>query len=131
MSLFAQSIPAPGSEGMLSATRSMPIGGVYVYAAADENDLRSPLQDPTITALAAKHGRTPAQVIVRWHIEHGLCAIPKSVRAERIAENFDVFNFPLTSQDISASDALDTGVRGGPDPEIVDTTLYSFAVDNT
>jgi diketogulonate reductase-like aldo/keto reductase len=69
--------------------------------------------------------KTPAQVILRWHIEHGLYAIPKSVKAHRIAENFDVLDFGLTSDEVAAIDALDTGVRGGPDPDTIKLDSFS------
>ena len=71
---------------------------------------------PAINAIAAAHGKTPAQVMIRWHLQEGRSAIPKSVRPERIAENFDVFDFELTPAELEALDALDTGVRGGPSP---------------
>jgi diketogulonate reductase-like aldo/keto reductase len=107
-----------------------PLGGVNVYAAADPNAVKNPLEHPVIVELAAKYRKTPAQVVLRWHIEHGLSAIPKSVRPERIAENIDIFDFGLTSDEIAAIDALDTGVRGGPDPEIVDTKLFNLRVED-
>lgn len=94
-----------------------PIGGVNVYNPKDPNAVKNPLEHPTITALAARHGKTPAQIVLRWHIEHGLSAIPKSVRPERIAENFDIFDFSLTTEEIATIDALHTNERGGPDPE--------------
>ena len=107
-----------------------PLGGVLVYVpGADES--RGPLTDPVITGLAAKHGKTPAQVVLRWHIEHGFCAIPKSVKAHRIAENFDVFDFSLAAGEIAAIDALDTGVRGGPDPAQLNMETYPKIVDNS
>ena len=96
---------------------------------ADES--RGPLTDPVITDLAAKYGKTPAQVVLRWHIEHGFCAIPKSVKPHRIAENFDVFDFALTAEEVAAIDALDTGVRGGPDPELLSPETYPKVVDNS
>ena len=68
--------------------------------------------------------------MLRWHIEHGISAIPKSVKPHRIAENFDVFDFALTPDEVTAIDALDTGVRGGPDPELINTELYPFKVEN-
>ena len=55
--------------------------------------------------------------------------IPKSVRAERITENIDIFDFTLTTSEVVALDALDTGVRGGPDPQIVDTKLFTISVE--
>ena len=107
-----------------------PLGGVLVYVpGADES--RGPLTDPVITDLAAKYGKTPAQVVLRWHIEHGFCAIPKSVKAHRIAENFDVFDFTLTAEEVAGIDALDKGVRGGPDPEQLSPETYPKVVDNS
>ena len=107
-----------------------PIGGINVYWAAGPNAARNPLQHPVVVELAAKYHKTPAQVVLRWHIEHGLSAIPKSVRPERIAENIDIFDFALTAQDINAINSLDTGVRGGPDPEKFDTTTVSLKVED-
>ena len=62
--------------------------------------------------------------MLRWHLQQGRSAIPKSVRAERIDENFDVFDFELTPEELTALDALDTGMRRGPDP--ADITLEAF-----
>jgi diketogulonate reductase-like aldo/keto reductase len=106
-----------------------PIGGVNRYNAADNKAIQDPLRDPTIVTLAERHGKTPAQIVLRWHIEHGLSVIPKSVRTERIRENIDIFDFTLTAGEVAAVDALDTGVRGGPDPEIVDTKLFTISVE--
>lgn len=100
-----------------------PIGGIARYRPGDGTT--DPLHEPVITGLADRYGKTPAQVILRWHIEHGLCAIPKSVKAHRIAENFDVFDFGLTSDEVAAIDALDTGVRGGPDPDTIQLDSFS------
>src|SRR5699024_2038363 len=66
--------------------------------------------------IAEAHGRTRAQVMLRWHLQQGRSAIPKSVRPERIAENFDVAGFELTADELARIDALDTAVRGGPEP---------------
>ena len=95
-----------------------PLGGVYVYRAGEEP--RNALRDPVVTRIAEAHGKTPAQVLLRWHIDSGRSAIPKSVRPERIAENLDVFGFTLTPAELAAIDALDTGVRGGPDQDAID-----------
>jgi len=111
-----------------------PLGGVNVYmpkrpnAPESAKALRNPLGDSVIIDLAQKHARTPAQIILRWHVDRGVSAIPKSVKPSRIAENFDVFDFALTPDEIAAIDALDTGLRGGPDPERVDTKSYTFTV---
>jgi 2,5-diketo-D-gluconate reductase A len=99
-------------HGILTQSWS-PIGGSYTYGGFDNN----PFDEPVITALAAKYRKTPAQVILRWHLEHGFSAIPKSVKPHRIAENLDVFDFTLTTDEVASVDALDTGVRGGPDPD--------------
>ncbi len=74
------------------------------------------MDHPVLLRVAAKHGRTPAQVLLRWSLEHGHVAIPKSVRAERIRENADVFGFALDPDDLAALDALDEGYRTSWDP---------------
>ncbi|KAB0681241.1 aldo/keto reductase [Aureimonas leprariae] len=75
------------------------------------------LQDAAIGRIAEKHGRTPAQVIIRWHLDNGLVVIPKSVTPSRIESNFDVFGFQLDAEDRAAIDAMDSGGgRIGPDP---------------
>jgi diketogulonate reductase-like aldo/keto reductase len=107
-----------------------PLGGINRYRPADASNVQNPLEHPTIVEFAAKYGKMPAQVVLRWHIEHGVSAIPKSVKPHRIAENFDVFDFALTPNEITAIDALDTGTRGGPDPELINTELYPFKVEN-
>jgi 2,5-diketo-D-gluconate reductase A len=66
------------------------------------------LGDPTIAALAEKYGKTPGQIVLRWHIELGLVAIPKSANPARIAQNIEVFDFALTGEEIAAVSALDT-----------------------
>ncbi|HET6627024.1 MAG TPA: aldo/keto reductase [Nocardioidaceae bacterium] len=75
------------------------------------------LQDPVITGLADKHGRTPAQVVLRWHVELGNVVIPKSVTSSRVQENFDIFGFGLDETDMAAIAGLDRGERTGPDPD--------------
>ncbi|MEU3270828.1 aldo/keto reductase [Saccharomonospora sp. NPDC006951] len=70
-----------------------------------------------IGAIAAKHGKTPAQIVLRWHLDLGTIAIPKSVTPHRIAENFDVGGFTLDERDLAAIATLDEGLRLGPDPD--------------
>lgn len=75
------------------------------------------LSDPVIAGIAARHGKTPAQVIIRWHVDSGLVVIPKSVTPERIVQNFGVFDFQLDEADKAAIAGLDSDAgRIGPDP---------------
>ena len=99
-------------HGILNQAWS-PIGGVTWY---HDNSHTSTLENPTIAEIAVAHGRTPAQVILRWHLQQGRQVIPKSVTPARIAENIDVLDFELTPDQLGAIDALDTGRRGGPEP---------------
>ncbi|RZT66494.1 diketogulonate reductase-like aldo/keto reductase [Microcella alkaliphila] len=110
---------ADAAAGVLTQAWS-PIGGITAYRDGGANAL----QDPTITTIGAARGRTPAQVMLRWHLQQGRSAIPKSVRPDRIRENFDVFDFELTADELAAIDALDTGIRRGPEP--ADITLETF-----
>lgn len=78
------------------------------------------LEVPTVLAIARKHGRTAAQVVLRWHLQLGNVVIPKSVTPSRIVENFDVFGFELDPEDLAALAALDSGTRLGDDPDAYD-----------
>lgn len=75
------------------------------------------LDDPAITAIATRLDRTPAQVILRWHVQLGNIVIPKSVTPARIEENIDVFDFELAEEDMATIGAMDRGQRIGPDPD--------------
>jgi diketogulonate reductase-like aldo/keto reductase len=108
------------AHGILTQAWS-PIGGITSYR---DSGHTSTFEDPVILQIAEAHGKSAAQVMLRWHLQEGRSAIPKSVRPERIAENFDVFDFELTDQQLVAIDALDTGKRGGPEPESI--TLETF-----
>ncbi|NHD18019.1 MULTISPECIES: aldo/keto reductase [unclassified Actinopolyspora] len=113
-------LAADAEHGIVSQAWS-PIGGITFYRDSGHTNT---LDDPTIARIAEEHGRTPAQVMLRWGLQRGRSVIPKSTRRERIEENFAVFDFELTDEELTAIDALDTGVRGGPDPE--DVTLEAF-----
>jgi 2,5-diketo-D-gluconate reductase A len=78
------------------------------------------LRDPTIGAIASRVGRTPAQVVLRWHIQRGDVIFPKSTTPARIKENFEIFDFELESADLAAISALDRGEEGrtGPNPDV-------------
>jgi 2,5-diketo-D-gluconate reductase A len=75
------------------------------------------LGDATLTGLAEKYGRTPAQVVLRWQVQVGNIVFPKSVNPDRMRENINVFDFELTADDLAAVEALNTGQRTGPDPD--------------
>jgi diketogulonate reductase-like aldo/keto reductase len=98
-----------------------PIGGITFYR---EGRHTSTLNDPVIGGIAATHGKTPAQVMLRWGLQEGRSVIPKSTKPARIAENIDVFDFELTDEELTAIDDLDTDQRGGPEPDAV--TLEDF-----
>ena len=106
---------ADKDHGILTQAWS-PMGGITSYRG---DSSRSTFNDPVLSEIAGKYGKTPAQVMLRWHLQEGRSAIPKSVNPERIAANFDVFDFELTGDDLATINGLDTGVRGGPDPESV------------
>lgn len=106
-------------HGILTQAWS-PIGGITFYAGGK----KSTLENEDIVAISAAHGKSPAQVMLRWHLQEARSAIPKSVKPARIAENFDVFDFELTADEVATIDALDTGVRSGPEPS--DITLENY-----
>ena len=80
------------------------------------------LDDEVIGKIAATHGKTPSQVTLRWHIERGDIVFPKSMKAERMRENFEIFDFTLTQDEVAAISALDRGEDGrrGPNPDTFD-----------
>ncbi|RIX28409.1 aldo/keto reductase [Amnibacterium setariae] len=117
---------ADRAAGILDQAWS-PIGGITFYPGFREGR-RSVLEDPTIVAIAEEHGRTPAQVMLRWHVQQGRNAIPKSTNPGRIRENFAVFDFALTDAQMAALDALDTGFRNGPDPDGADTSRFERVI---
>ncbi|ROQ64359.1 diketogulonate reductase-like aldo/keto reductase [Rathayibacter sp. PhB152] len=113
-------------RGILTQAWS-PIGGITFYPGwGDER--RSVMDDSTIGAIAAEHGKSPAQVMLRWHLQQGRSAIPKSTNPERIAANIDVFDFELSDDELARIDALDTGVRSGPDPDVERPALFERTI---
>jgi diketogulonate reductase-like aldo/keto reductase len=107
-------------HGILTQAWS-PIGGITFYRDGSHG---STLDDPVIADIAAAHGKTAAQVMLRWGVQHGRSVIPKSTKPSRIAENIDVFDFELLADEMAAIDGLDTGRRGGPEPDAI--TLEAF-----
>ena len=108
------------ARGILTQAWS-PIGGITFYR---EGSHGSTLDDPVIGAIARAHGKSPAQVTLRWGLQEGRSVIPKSTKPTRIAENIDVFDFELSADEIAAVDGLDTGRRGGPEPGAVTLEAY-------
>jgi len=101
-----------------------PIGGITFYRPGFS---RSTLEDPVILGIAGAHNKSAAQVMLRWGLQQGRSVIPKSVNPARIAENFNVFDFVLTTDQLMAIDALNTNERGGPVPDTI--TLETFNRD--
>ena len=106
-------------HGILTQAWS-PIGGITSYGGGE----KSAFDDPKLLEIGRQHGKSTAQVMLRWHLQEGRSAIPKSTKPARIAENFDVFDFELSGEQIAVIDALDTGVRGGPDPDSITLEAY-------
>ncbi|HEY7623361.1 MAG TPA: aldo/keto reductase [Solirubrobacteraceae bacterium] len=122
---FIQSdVQAFGADHAIVTQAWSPIGGITFYR---DSDHRSTLSDPVIVDFSHAHGKTPAQVMLRWGLQHGRSVIPKSTKPARIAENIDVFDFELSADQMAAIDGLDSGRRGGPEPE--DITLEDFGRD--
>jgi diketogulonate reductase-like aldo/keto reductase len=124
---FRQSevLAADAANGILSQAWA-PIGGITFYR--DSGSKGSTLEEPALLDIAAAHGKSAAQVMLRWHLQQGRSAIPKSVTPSRIRENFEVFDFELTAEQLAAIDALDTGIRGGPEPESLTLEKYGIPI---
>lgn len=124
---FIQSDLREADEALGIITQAWsPIGGIKRDGekAKTSGNVLDPLSHPSVVQLATKYGKSPAQIVLRWQIQIGTCPIPKSVRPERIAENIDIFNFALAANEVQAISALDTGERGGPDPELVSPQTF-------
>jgi 2,5-diketo-D-gluconate reductase A len=96
--------------------------GIAVEAHSPLGHNGSPLADGTIASIASVKGKSIAQVILRWHIQHGRIVIPKSVRQDRMVENFEIFDFDLSATEVASIDALSKGELGrvGPNPDTYD-----------
>ncbi len=116
-----RAVQAKNAEHGILTQAWSPIGGITFYRDGQHS---STLQDPVIAGIATAHGKSPAQVMLRWGVQQGRSVIPKSTKPARIAENLDVFDFELSAAELVAIDALDTDQRGGPEPEAI--TLEAF-----
>ena len=110
-----------GAEHGILTQAWSPIGGITFYRDGSHG---STLNDPVIGDIATAHGKSPAQVMLRWGLQQGRSVIPKSTKPSRIAENINVFDFELSADELTAIDGLDTGRRGGPEPDAI--TLEAF-----
>ena len=110
-----------GAERGILTQAWSPIGGITFYRDGSHG---STLDDPVIGDIATAHGKSPAQVMLRWGLQQGRSVIPKSTKPSRIAENIDVFDFELSADELNAIDDLDTDRRGGPEPDAI--TLEAF-----
>jgi diketogulonate reductase-like aldo/keto reductase len=117
-------VQAFGEQHGILAQAWSPIGGITFYR---DSGHTSTLEDQVIGEIAGAHDKSPAQVMLRWGLQHGRSVIPKSTKPQRIAENLDVFDFELTDDQMAAIDGLETGKRGGPAPDAV--TLEAFGRD--
>ena len=123
---FAQrDVQALGAEHGIVTQAWSPIGGITFYR---DGKHTSTLDDPVIGDIAKTHGKSAAQVMLRWGLQHGRSVIPKSTKPNRIAENINVFDFELSAPEMTAIDGLDTGRRGGPDPEVITLEAFGRAI---
>ena len=119
---FAQrEVQAFNSEHGILTQAWSPIGGITFYRDGNHG---STLDDPVIGEIANAHGKSPAQVMLRWHLQQGRAIVPKSTKPARMAENIDVFDFELTDEQLAAIDGLDTDQRGGPEPSEITLEKY-------
>ena len=114
---------ADAAHGVITQSWS-PIGGSGGSGGARTAGRRRLLDEPVLAEIGARHGKTAAQVVLRWHLQLGLSVIPKSANPGRIAENFDIFDFELSPAELADIDGLDTGRRGGPDPQVVNSDTF-------
>jgi diketogulonate reductase-like aldo/keto reductase len=110
-----------GAEHGILTQAWSPIGGITFYRDGSHG---STLDDPVIAEIASARAKTAAQVVLRWGLQRGRSVIPKSTKPGRIAENIDVLDFELSADEVAAIDRLDTGRRGGPEPDAI--TLEAF-----
>ncbi|WP_336697740.1 aldo/keto reductase [Curtobacterium sp. USHLN213] len=118
----AEERAANAVRGILTQAWS-PIGGVRHY----NGDEKSPLTDPTVQTIADRYGKSTAQVMLRWHVQEGRSAIPKSVHRERIIENLDVFDFALNDDELRQIDGLHIG--GTVDTDTLDFGSFGIEID--
>lgn len=97
-----------------------PIGGIFINHPRTPGQIVRVLEDPALDHIAAKYGKTPAQVVLRWHLQNGVIVIPKTNHAYRMKQNLAVFDFELDAADLRAINDLNRDLRGGGNPETFD-----------
>ncbi len=107
-----------------------PLGAVMLYDAASLDKPRRLLDEPVLKEVAKACGKSPAQVVLRWHIQRGVAVIPKSVHRERMAENLDIFDFVLSDEAMDRINALNCGQRGALDPDLVTMDTYPNTIED-
>ncbi|MDO5287647.1 MAG: aldo/keto reductase [Actinomycetia bacterium] len=105
-----------------------PVGGITFYPGWGDENCRSVMDDPVLQAIASQTGTSAAQMVLRWHLQQGRSAIPKSVNPQRIAASIDILDFELSAEQVGQIDALDLGVRSGPDPQSTDPDTMDFTI---
>ena len=121
-------VQAFGAERGIVTQAWSPIGGITFYRDGSHG---STLDDPVIGDIAKAHSKTPAQVMLRWGLQQGRSVIPKSTKPSRIGENIDVFDFELSADEMAAIDGLDTGRRGGPEPDAITLEVFGRDIPDT
>jgi 2,5-diketo-D-gluconate reductase A len=110
-------VRASAAELGIAVESWSPLGGTSGSGWGPASKPNTLLTDPIIMRIADRHGKTPAQVLIRWHLQNGLIVIPKSVHEDRITQNIDVFDFELSELDLSEIATLDDGTRVGMHPD--------------
>ncbi|MGA1810651.1 MULTISPECIES: aldo/keto reductase [Sphingobium] len=115
-SLSQQPMRAANARRGIATESWSPLGG--------EKNVGRHIANSTIREIATKHGKSPVQVIIRWHIERGLIVIPRSTNPSHIAENFDVLDFTLSESELASIDRINVNERSGPNPDTFDVEAY-------
>ncbi len=120
-----QAVQDFGSRHGIVTQAWSPIGGITFYR---DGKHTSTLEDAVIGDIATAHGKTPAQAMLRWGLQHGRSVIPKSTKPNRIAENVNVFDFELSAEEMTGIDGLDTGRRGGREMDAITLEAFGFEI---
>ncbi len=122
---FAQQAAREANESRRIKTESWsPIGGGFINLPKDPTNIVRLLENRTIVELGQKYRKMPAQIVLRWHIQHGFIAIPKTQHYERLLANIDIFSFELSNEEVAAIDGLNRDLRAGPDPRSFDVPAF-------